>query len=303
MYGSEWKWFDLPKYRFSSLVRVYDLPVPNNGQVVPYVSKGLRISPRDFDDDDCDSNEGSEVSEDKSEDEKATWDAFVKTYREKVSEWVVLRHPNIVKVYAHEEDLNLHVEFCSNGCVRDFLRTPAGKQVIKKDMISDALAGLEYLHTRSPPVVHGSINAGKLFVDADGKTKLGEFGLAALCYPLAPLASSITFTGFSRWMSPELLDIDPDNEDPVVPTTSSDIWALGCTIFEIIAEKLPYFEYMHDVKIQRAILKGEHPGRRGALEGDDVCGGCLWPILESCWSMDPDERPSAESIRSQTLGD
>jgi serine/threonine protein kinase len=62
---------------------------------------------------------------------------------------------------------------------------------------------------------------------------LGEFGLAALCYPIAPLVPSITFTGFSRWMSPELLDVDPDSDDVVVPTVSSDIWALACTIFEV----------------------------------------------------------------------
>ncbi|KAG8730697.1 hypothetical protein FRC11_006064, partial [Ceratobasidium sp. 423] len=222
--------------------KTYDSPLStNNGQVAPYVSKVLRISPKDFDNGDSENGEDSEDSEDseayETEDgdhKGATWDAFVKTYREKVAEWAALRHPNLVRVYAHEEDLNLHVEFCSNGCVRDFLKTSTGKQVNKIDMISDILAGLEYLHTHDPPITHGNINAGKLFVDAEGNTKIGEFGLAALCYPLAPLASSITFTGFSRWMSPELLDVDLDDDDAVtVSTTYSDIWALGCTIFEV----------------------------------------------------------------------
>ncbi|CAE6509743.1 unnamed protein product [Rhizoctonia solani] len=277
--------------------KVYDPPLStNHGQVAPYVSKVLRISPRDFDNGDSENSEDSEDSEvSEAEDgdhEEATWDAFVKTYWEKVSEWTALGHPNIVRVYAHEEDLNLQVELCSNGCVRDFLKTSAGNQ------ISDILAGLEYLHTRDPPIVHGNINAGKLFVDAEGNTKIGEFGLAALCYPLAPLASAITFTGFSRWMSPELLDVDPDDDALIVSTTFSDIWALGCTIFEVVAEKLPYSECAHDVKIQRAIIRGEKPGRQDSLV-EDECGRRLWPILESCWSMDPHERPAIGNIRSQ----
>ncbi|CAE6531163.1 unnamed protein product [Rhizoctonia solani] len=285
--------------------KVYDLPVsPNNGQDVPYVSKILRISPGDFDDGDLDNKGDSDASEDEGEyDTLATWDAFVKTYRDKVSEWATLGHPNIVSVYAHEEDLNLHVEYCSNGSLRDFLKTPVGNKANKIDMISDILAGLEYLHTLDPPIVHGNINAGKLFVGADGRTKIGEFGLAALCYPLAPLASAITFTGFSRWMSPELLDMDPDDDIPLVSSMPSDIWALGCTIFEVIAEKLPYFEYTHDIKIQRAILIGESPGRQDSLVKDDACGRRLWPILKLCWLMDPNERPSIQRILSLFPGD
>ncbi|CUA69862.1 Serine/threonine-protein kinase flr-4 [Rhizoctonia solani] len=255
---------------------------------------------RDFEDEHLGGDRDSEVSEDDSEyDEATTWNAFVKTYRNKVSEWEALRHLNIVRVYAHEEDLNLHVEYCSKGSARDFLKTPAGKEVNKIDMISDILAGLEYLHTLNPPIVHGNINTGKLFIDSAGRTKIGEFGLAALCYPLAPLASAITFTGFSRWMSPELLDMDPDDETPTVPSMPSDIWALGCTIFEIIADKLPYFEYTHDIKIQRAILKGETPGSRHSLVGDDAFGCRLWPILESCWLIEPSERPPIQRITSR----
>ncbi|CEL63482.1 Serine/threonine-protein kinase dst1 OS=Dictyostelium discoideum GN=dst1 PE=3 SV=1 [Rhizoctonia solani AG-1 IB] len=276
--------------------RVYDPPLHlSSGQVTPYVSKVLRISPRDFDGNGSGGSEDSETSEDETN-EVATWDSFVKVYREKVSEWTGLRHSNLVRVYSHEEDLNLHIEFCQNGCVRDYLMTHDGKQVDKMSIISDILVGLEYLHTHDRPIIHGNINAGKIFVDADGKARIGEFGLAALCYSVAPFTSAITFAGFSRWMSPELLDVDPDDDNPIVLTTFSDIWALGCTIFEIVAEKLPYFEYVHDLKIQRAILKGEHPGVRGSIVGDGIYAHRLWPVIESCWSMDPGGRPSIRSI-------
>lgn len=111
---------------------------------------------------------------------------------------------------------------------------------------------MTYLHGQDPPLIHGNLNAvseqkfthaktliigcsgqGKIFIHKDGTTKIGEFGLAALCHPFAALVPSISFTGLSRWLSPELLDTDEDDE--VTPTTASDVWALGCTMLEVYA--------------------------------------------------------------------
>lgn len=81
-------------------------------------------------------------------------------------------------------------------------------------------------------MLNSTMSQGKLFVDAHGRTKIGEFGLTALCYPVAAVVPTIVFTGFSRWMSPELFNLNPDGTSEA-PTLASDIWALGCTIFEV----------------------------------------------------------------------
>ena len=62
--------------------------------------------------------------------------------------------------------------------------------------------------------------------------KIGEFGLAALCDPFSTLVPSISFIGHSRWMSPELINLDVG--EPFVPTVASDIWAIGCTLYEVL---------------------------------------------------------------------
>ncbi|CAE6432800.1 unnamed protein product [Rhizoctonia solani] len=135
--------------------------------------------------------------------------------------------------------------------------------------------------------------SGKIFIDESGHTKIGEFGLTALCYHAAPLLSTVVFTGFNRWMSPELFNFEPDSIP--TPTLASDIWALACTIFEIISEKLPYPNYKHDIRVQRAILKGERPGDFSEeVEGSDSPG--FWAMLESCWAENPLQRPSMTSI-------
>jgi serine/threonine protein kinase len=45
------------------------------------------------------------------------------------------------------------------------------------------------------------------------------------------LAPSISQVDLSRWMSPEL--VNPDTEEEPRPTTASDVWALACTLFEV----------------------------------------------------------------------
>ncbi|KAF8597270.1 kinase-like protein, partial [Ceratobasidium sp. AG-I] len=123
--------------------------------------------------------------------------------------------------------------------------------------ISDILRGVEYLHTRTPPIVHGCLNANKVFVTQDGVTKIGEFGLATLTRNIAVLVPSISHAGLSRWMSPELVNFDPGegNATPT-PTTASDVWAVGCTLYEIVTGELPYSRHKHELRVRREIALG-----------------------------------------------
>lgn len=82
-------------------------------------------------------------------------------------------------------------------------------------------------------LVSSTIEQGKLFIDGHGRTKVGEFGLTALCSYVAPLVPSVIFAGLSRWMSPELFGLFDLDGSPL-PTVASDIWALACTIVEVI---------------------------------------------------------------------
>ncbi|CAE6427743.1 unnamed protein product [Rhizoctonia solani] len=269
--------------------------VPPGGLPSLFVSKVLRISPDNF------RRSGSTnkiVSPDEAGTREPTntlsWQTFVAAYIDKVSQWSSLKHENVIRVYDLDQSLNLQVEFCSNGSVRDALRTQGGTVKDKWEIISQTLSGLEYLHNQSPPIVHGNLNAGKLFFDSDYTTKIGEFGLTALCYHVAPFAPSISFNGFSRWMSPELLSIDPNTGSSVSPNKESDIWALACTILEIYTEKLPYSRYKHDLRIQRAILDRKLPADL-PFDGPSV----LWGILKDCWSADPSQRPHIGSVKSR----
>ncbi|KAG9096021.1 hypothetical protein FRC06_009167 [Ceratobasidium sp. 370] len=207
-------------------------------------------------------------------------------YRHKATVWSSLKHNNLVNVFGLNGGWNLDVEYYENGCVRDYLKAHPGAD--KLAIIRDMLAGVSYLHNLSSPIVHGNLNAGKLFVSHDNTIKIGEFGLAALCCPVAADTPSISFSGLSRWMSPELLDIGIDDE--VTPTRESDIWALGCTLFE----------HKHDVKVEREVIAGRPPGHCD----DNLTATCfvfLWPIITACWESSPHLRPTSSMV-AETFG-
>ncbi|EUC54179.1 calcium-independent phospholipase A2-gamma, putative, partial [Rhizoctonia solani AG-3 Rhs1AP] len=261
-----------------------------------YVCKVLRVSTTNFEDEPT-KIEGNRSGQ--SSNEEPSWRSFVQAYRSQVSKWSAVRHTNLIRIYDHDESLNLHVEYCHYGSVRDYLKVRPTGMAPKRKIIYGVLQGLRYLHNQDPPIIHGSLNAGKVFVDDNHQVKIGEFGLTALCYHIAPQVPSIVFTGFSRWMSPELLDLDPDGDVSVDSTLGSDIWALACTIYEIIADELPYSKYSHDIKIQRAILKGESPGDLPFLLSTDheLNLDADWELLlKSCWSMHPSKRPTVSDL-------
>ncbi|KAB5591030.1 Protein priB [Ceratobasidium theobromae] len=154
----------------------------------------------------------------------------------------------------------------------------------------------------------GTALQGKLFVDQAGATKIGEFGIAELVSRVSRLQVGSTAT---RWTSPELLDLPVDGI--ACPTTASDIWALGCTMFhvsqppailfisvaahpsvEIATGKVPYAECTHEWAVYSQIIAGKPPGRRdlsAAVEMD-----CIWQGVEMCCKLDSEDRPDAREL-------
>jgi len=94
-------------------------------------------------------------------------------------------------------------------------------------------------------------------------------------------------------MSPELFYPEDFGLKDSRPTVYSDCYALGMTIYEVLSEKRPFFQYCGCV-IAR-IIKGERPGRPQGVEGtwftDDV-----WDTLEHCWEPIPGDRTNITSV-------
>ena len=90
-------------------------------------------------------------------------------------------------------------------------------------------------------------------------------------------------------MSPELFDPEKFGLRNGRPTESSDCYALGMVIYEIISGNRPFHRDTNYV-ILKKVLDGERPPREARFTDS------LWRMLELCWEPQPNARPSVESV-------
>jgi len=95
-------------------------------------------------------------------------------------------------------------------------------------------------------------------------------------------------------MSPELLDPDRFGLRDGRPTKRSDCYALGMVILEVLSGKPPFPNY-NGMTVMRKIVEGERPGRPEGEEGVWFTAD-LWGMLEQCWSLHSERRPTIDNV-------
>jgi serine/threonine protein kinase/tetratricopeptide (TPR) repeat protein len=111
-------------------------------------------------------------------------------------------------------------------------------------------AAVEYAHKNL--VVHRDIKPANILVTAEAVPKLLDFGIAKL---LDPDSAELTLTRTAeRLMTPEYASPEQVRGDPV--TTSTDVYALGVLLYELLAGKRPFkFETTSPVEMARIICE------------------------------------------------
>ncbi|KAI8559351.1 hypothetical protein RHMOL_Rhmol04G0166200 [Rhododendron molle] len=95
-----------------------------------------------------------------------------------------LRHKNIIKSYStwvdHETgSINVITESFTSGNLREFRKKHRSVDIVAiKNWARQILQGLCYLHTHDPPIIHGDLTCGNIFVNGNtGEVKIGGLGL------------------------------------------------------------------------------------------------------------------------------
>ena len=83
-------------------------------------------------------------------------------------------------------------------------------------------AALKYIHKRR--VLHRDVKASNVFLTASGCVKLGDFGISRVLQGTRDKATTVA--GTPAYMSPEMCQSKEY-------TLKSDIWALGCLLYEL----------------------------------------------------------------------
>ena len=95
-------------------------------------------------------------------------------------------------------------------------------------------------------------------------------------------------------MGPELLNPQRFCLKDSRPTRHSDCYALGMVVYEVLSERIPFYQDA-DLVVVGQVVEGKRPVRPQGVEGlwfmDDV-----WGVLERCWKSQPDSRPSIKDV-------
>ena len=93
--------------------------------------------------------------------------------------------------------INLITEFFTSGNLRDYRQRHKHLELkAVRKWARQILSGLEYLHLKQPPVIHGDLRCDKIYINGhSGEIKIGDLGLATLLpRRFAPGAPRALFT-------------------------------------------------------------------------------------------------------------
>ena len=160
----------------------------------------------------------------------------------------------IVKYYesfVESNNLNIIMEYCDGGDLSNYLNNhkKSGKYMnedkIWKFFIQICI-GLMYIHNKK--ILHRDLKALNIFLTKDEKVRIGDLGVAKVLSQQTNFAR--TFVGTPYYLSPEICEEKPYNE-------KSDIWALGCILYEMASFKHPFNASNQGALILK-ILKGKY---------------------------------------------
>ncbi|XP_057608648.1 serine/threonine-protein kinase Nek3 isoform X4 [Chionomys nivalis] len=145
-----------------------------------------------------------------------------------------MKHPNIVafqESFEAEGHLYIVMEYCDGGDLMQKIKQQKGKLLPEDTILNwfvQICLGVNHIHKKR--VLHRDIKSKNVFLTQSGKVKLGDFGSARLLS--SPMAFACTYVGTPYYVPPEIWENLPYNN-------KSDIWSLGCILYELCALKHP----------------------------------------------------------------
>lgn len=173
-------------------------------------------------------------------------DRFIARFTKEALALTELRHAHILPVYAYGEQYGypyLITPYMTHGSLADILKQQGHCTLsYVQRVLEQVAAGLEYAHNRG--VIHGTLKPANILLSGEQSVLVAGFGLMQIVQrrgleqndpPNAHLLSiANTFLGAPEYLAPEVVQGQPTD-------VRSDIYALGCILFELLSGKPPFF--------------------------------------------------------------
>jgi NIMA (never in mitosis gene a)-related kinase 1/4/5 len=202
-----------------------------------------------------------------------------------------ISHPNVIdykEAFYDEEtySLNMIMEFADQGDLANKIKNFKNmKTYIPENEIWSCLiqisAGLKALHDKK--IMHRDLKSANVFLTKKGEVKLGDLNVSKV----VKMGFLKTQTGTPYYASPEVWSEKPYDY-------KSDIWSLGCIIYEMCALKPPFRAQTLEF-LFKAVTKGAYDAIPNTYSKD------LVNLLQSLLNVDPKKRPNCELILSMPI--
>jgi len=184
------------------------------------------------------------------------------------------------------------LEYCKNGDLYNFLNSNDNRPVV--DMLYhsfclNAVLAVEYLHSRTPPIVHRDIKSPNYLVSGSHRLKLCDFNLSREMTHENINKTLKVWRSTPAWSAPEIVSGDY--------TVKSDIYSLAIVLWEILSTfynreyAFPYKGANSDIALMSKIIN--EPSLRpsfGKITDE-------WAtVIREAWNSDPDKRPDCSQL-------
>ncbi len=160
-------------------------------------------------------------------------DSVVERFKREAKILAHLDHPNIIKVLdfgTHDNFFYISFEYFQGSSLREVIKENKTNITQKKEILVQILQGLTEAHNNG--IIHRDIKPENIFVDANNRVKIGDFGLA-LSKAESFVTSKNAIVGTPCYMSPEQISGEK-------LTTQSDMFSLGVVIYELYTQNNPF---------------------------------------------------------------
>ncbi len=146
-----------------------------------------------------------------------------------------LQHPNIVSVYDSDRDGDiafLVLEFVEGDDLKHHLDKGEVYTLAQTlGIMTDLLSALSYAHKQK--IVHRDIKPANLLMQANGRIKLADFGVARIQDSGDATRTQGSIVGTLKYMSPEQLEGRPID-------ARADLFAAGVVLYQLLTGKRPF---------------------------------------------------------------
>jgi len=216
----------------------------------------------------------------------------------------------IVKLHDHEkvdsEDLLYVIMEKGDTDLATLLKKYSNKREITPAMIkhywTEMLHAVSVIHKRG--IIHKDLKPANFLLVA-GTLKLIDFGIASSVQSDKTSVFIDNQMGTFNFMSPESIqDLNGPqydtmgNKKPCIKISyKSDVWSLGCILYQLTYGKMPFGDIKHPLMKLQAITNVDHPIQFPVQADSDLV---LISVIKACLIRDPRQRPSIAELLSHT---